>query len=146
MDDRSFWALIANLDWSKTGDDDAVVEPVVRALSGMSEATISAFLETLATKLYAIDGRAWARRSGAWWGEPDSLSVDEFLYERCAVVANGRDYFEAVLRDPARMPNDVEFESLLYVADKAFERKTGREWDRTTRVSWETFSNSDGWT
>jgi hypothetical protein len=45
------------------------------------------------------------------------------------------------------MPKDVEFESLLYVAQRAYERKTGSEDDvvESTAVSFETFSNQNGW-
>jgi hypothetical protein len=46
------------------------------------------------------------------------------------------------------MPKDAEFESLMYVASTAYERKTGLvdggELDMTD-VSFETFSNEDGW-
>jgi len=149
MDDPTFWALISKLDWTHEGDDARVVEPVVVALSAMSEVEISAFQEALAVKLYQLDGRAWAKESGGmiWWGEPDSLSVDGFLYSRCAVVANGKDFYEVVLGDPEAMPKDLEFESLLYMANTAFERRTGREpYDELdTQLSYETFSNEAGW-
>ena len=144
--DDTFWALIAKLDWSQAGDDDAVVEPAVSALAALPDAAIVEFEETLAQKLYALDGRAWARESGSIWkGEPDRVSEDEFLYARCAVVANGKASYEAVLATPALMPKDLEFESLLYVAGTAFERRTHQPLDTETEVSWETFSNEDGW-
>jgi hypothetical protein len=149
VDESTFWRLIESFDWDKTGDDDGVVEPAVRSLARMSESEISAFQNTLASKLYALDGRAWARESGygVWWGEPDELSVDGFLYARCVVVANGREFFDSVLNDPTHMPKDMEFESLLYVAGKALQRKTGREDAETDEpgVSFETFSNRAGW-
>jgi Protein of unknown function (DUF4240) len=150
MDDSGFWRLIALLDWSREGDDERVVEPLVRALAALPDVEIAAFQNTLASKLYALDGRAWAQHSGesVWWGEPDSLSVDGFLYARCAVVANGVELYDAVLADPTRMPRDLEFESLLYVASTAYERKTGLEFEGElddTDVSFETFSNEAGW-
>lgn len=150
MDDTEFWRLIATLDWRQEGDDDKVVEPVVKALALMPDSAIAGFQNALAAKLYALDGRSWARESGGeiWWGEPDSLSVDGFLYARLAVVANGQAFYEAVLADPKQMPKDAEFESLMYVASTAYERKTGLddggELDMTD-VSFETFSNEDGW-
>ena len=149
MNDPAFWSLIAKLDWAHEGDDESVVEPVVGALAEMPVEEIAAFQNNLAAKLHAIDGRDWARESGAliWWGEPNRLSVDGFLYSRCAVVANGRDFYEAVLRDPKRTPKDIEFESLLLIAQWAYERKTGKEDDvlDSTDVSFETFSNESGW-
>ncbi len=62
------------------------------------------------------------------------------------VVANGREFYEKVLADPRESPTDLEFESLLYLAATAFEKKTKREYDRSTSVSWESFSNQEGWT
>jgi hypothetical protein len=50
-----------------------------------------------------------------------------------------------VLGDPEQMPEDMEFESLLYVAGSAYERKTGEEFDFDPPVSFETFMNETGW-
>ncbi len=150
MDEEMFWGLIDKFDWDHTGDDDRVLSPAVDALSEMPEADISGFQTILASKLYALDGRAWARRTGKhiWWGEPDKLSVDGFLYARCVVVANGRALFEAVLADPKKMPKDMEFEALLSVARAALVKKTGREdaEPEESPLSFETFSNREGWT
>ena len=44
------------------------------------------------------------------------------------------------------MPKDMELESLLTLAPRAFERATGREYDHVTAVDFETFSNRAGWT
>ena len=110
MDETDFWRLIALLDWRHEGDDDKVVEPLVKALALMPDSAMAAFQNVLAAKLYALDGRAYARESGGqiWWGDPDSLSVDGFLYARLAVVARGQAFYEAVLADPKQMPKDVD--------------------------------------
>jgi hypothetical protein len=39
----------------------------------------------------------------------------------------------------------MEFESLLYLPTMAHEKKTGEELDGTTPVSYESFSNTEGW-
>jgi hypothetical protein len=147
VDDATFWSLIERLDWTQTGDDDRVVEPVVHTLAQSSADEVQAFQDRLAEKLHALDGRAWARASGPgiWWGEPDSLSVDGFLYARCVVVANGRRFYENVLANPSAMPEDMEFEALLYVAAKARERQGGEGDQPDTAVSYETFSNKALW-
>jgi hypothetical protein len=147
MEEATFWELVQQLDWTHTGDDERVVQPVVAALARMPVDEIHAFQELLARKLYALDGRRWAREAGSliWWGEPNSLSVDSFLYARCVVVANGRSFFERVLANPEQMPKDMEFESLLYIAQRAEERKIGRTAGIDTEVSFETFSNTTGW-
>ena len=64
---------------------------------------------------------------------------------RCAVVANGRQLYDAVCHDPSRMPHDVEFEALLSTASRAFELKTGDDLDYATGCSYETFANIAGW-
>ena len=68
------------------------------------------------------------------------------LYARCCVVANGRDFYESVLSDPAEFPNDTDFEALLELASAAHELKFGKVPDPfDTPVSYETFSNQAGW-
>jgi hypothetical protein len=46
------------------------------------------------------------------------------------------------------MPKDIEFESLLYIAPTAYERKTGGDGNDIRELaaeSYETFSNKAGW-
>ncbi|MBI5534806.1 MAG: DUF4240 domain-containing protein [Deltaproteobacteria bacterium] len=147
MPDDEFWALIDQLDWSREGDDDAVLEPVVRALAKRTVVDIKAFAETLAHKLFQLDTCAHAKEIGedAWKDEDAFFSVDTFLYARCAVVANGREVYERALAAPEEMPKDVEFEALLYLAGSAYERRTGKELDYSTGCDFETFSNRKGW-
>ena len=147
MDEATFWSLIDRFDWSKEEDDD-IIEPAVNAVALLPDSEIAGFQQTLARKLYDIDGRAWARESGEiWWGDPDRLSVDGFLYARCLVVANGREFYDAVKADPTTMPKDADFEAILMLAADAYDRKTGLVWDELddTDVSYETFSNESGW-
>lgn len=146
MNDSTFWRLLDELDWNEHGNDDRVVAPVVRALTRLPLKEIESFQQILARKLHALDGRAWAREIGSgWWGGTTPVSVDEFLYARCAALTNGREQYEALLSDPKQMPKDLEFESLLYIAPKAWEAKTGREWNLVTDVSFETYANRAGW-
>jgi len=73
------------------------------------------------------------------------ISVDGFLYVRAAVVAGGRDRFQKVLADPTQMPSDEDFEPLLSLAGRAYEKKTGASFDYFPPVNYETFSNRGGW-
>ncbi|MGW0886286.1 ISL3 family transposase [Streptomyces sp. NPDC002671] len=70
-------------------------------------------------------------------------------YTRCGVVAAGRTAFESVMRDPADFvpyaTGHIWAESLLYTPDHAYERITGEKWDRNTRYSHESYSNTAGW-
>jgi len=148
MDEATFWNLIDRFDWSKDEDDD-IIEPAVVALALLPDSQIAGFQQMLARTLYNLDGRAWARESGEqiWYGEPDRLSPDGFLYARCLVVANGREFYDAVRADPTTMPTDADFEAILELAADAYDRKTGLVWEELdeTDVSYETFSNEAGW-
>lgn len=145
--DDVFWSLIELLDWDKTSDDDAVIEPLVAALSGRTIEDIVRFEDTLAEKLHALDTEAHAREigEGAYDRPGSPFSPDWFLYARSCVVANGRATFEEALAHPKGMLKDLEFEALLYVAAKAYERKTGEELTYVPSTSYETFGNGAGW-
>jgi hypothetical protein len=149
MSEGVFWKIISLFDWGQSGDDDEVMAPAVAALETMSEADITTFADIMAAKLHALDTREHARHAYEGQADPDDgdtyISPDDFLYLRCVVVANGRAFFEEVLADPAAMPKDLEFESLLYLARDAYEKKTGDELDHQSPVSFESFSNAAGW-
>ena len=152
MDERAFWDIIALLDWDETGDDEAVLAPAVQALSGQSDDNIYQFYEILARLLYEIDGLVWARAAQdapVLDGDP-YYSPDAFLYARCCVVANGERFYYKVKENPERMPRDMEFEALLYLAEKAWEEKHGAEPDYEeffcdTEYDYESFSNEAQW-
>lgn len=149
MDEATFWKIIALFDWDETGDDDAVMAPARAALLKKSPEAICAFDDVLAEKLYALDTRAHCRAAYAGELDPDDgdeyVSADDFLYLRCAVVANGREFYEAALRDPKEMPREIEFESLLSLAVECYEEKTGKTYEHTSPLSYESFSNREGW-
>jgi predicted DNA-binding WGR domain protein len=146
MSEDIFWRIIALLNWKRTGDDEAVIEPAVAALTQMQIDDILGFENILSEKLFALDTELHAREIGEDAFIPGKhFSPDLFLYARCAVVVNGKSFFDSVMSDPVKMPKDMEFESLLTVAPTAFERKTGSEFDHISRVSYESFSNQVGW-
>lgn len=149
MTEAVFWKLIASFDWKRTGNDDAVLRPAVTALARMTVDDIYAFDDLLAAKLYALDTRAIARGIYRGQFDPDDgddyISADDFLYSRCVIVANGKACFERALAKPLGVPQDLEFESLLYVASAAYTKKTGDEYDHATPLSKESFSNRAGW-
>jgi len=142
-----FWLIISLFDWSKSGNDAAVIEPAVAELSKKSEPEIVAFEEILAQKLYALDTVAHAKEIGeeAYVGNSKHFSSDWFLYSRCAVVANGLTVYERVLANPKTFPKDLEFEAILSVGPAAYKRKTGKEFSHVTKFDYETYSNKAGW-
>lgn len=70
--------------------------------------------------------------------------MDDFLYVRCCVVANGKAAFEEVLQHPEKMP-DLTFSGLLHLAAWAYELKTGKPFVHLSAYNYETYSNENGW-
>lgn len=139
MNEGTFWKLIE--DCRPTGQDpdsEQLAATLTERLAQSPVRVVTGFAEQLSWALYRLDRRELGQ----------DLSGDAFLYTRCAVVA-GREVFEGVLQDPeafALFATDLIWaESLLYTPDHAYERITGEEWDRNTRYSYESYSNTDGW-
>jgi hypothetical protein len=138
-----FWRVIDKIDWSKKGSENKIA-PVVKELSQMPVVNICLFADKLSEKLFQLDTRTHANTYAA--NEPGNfISVDDFLYARCAVIAEGKEYYEKVLNDPAQMPEDIVFEPLLYLADDAFEAKMNVPFNYMPAYSYETQSNKSGW-
>ncbi|MFF6992551.1 DUF4240 domain-containing protein [Streptomyces sp. NPDC010273] len=140
MREDTFWQLIDDCT-PPAPDPDAeqLAEAVTHRLCAGSLATVIGFAEQLSWALYRLDRKEFGR----------GLSGDSFLYTRAAVVAAGRAAYDATLRDPGLFTpyaeNLVWAEPLLYVPDEAYGRITGEEWDRGTRYSYESYSNTEGW-
>jgi hypothetical protein len=146
LSEEYFWEIIDLLDWGKEDDDDAVIEPAVAHLAGGPVRHIFEFADLLSEKLYALDGLKYAKEIGEdSWSADQYFSVDNFLYARCCVIANGREMYERVLKNPAHMPKDLTFESLLYIPSLAYERRTGQKYDYSPAFDMETYSNEEGW-
>ena len=56
MTEEKFWSLLETLDWTNQGDDAAVIEPTVRALSSCPTKEIYKFADMLSEKLFQLDG------------------------------------------------------------------------------------------
>jgi hypothetical protein len=147
MTEERFWTLIQLLDWGRQGDDDAVIEPVIRRLSAFPAREICRFADILAAKLFQLDQEKYAKHIGkdAFSGKDKYFSKSYFLGARCCVIANGKEYFEEVLENPPEMPKDLEFEGLLKIPARAYELKTGKKYAYSAAKSYETFSNREGW-
>lgn len=148
MKEYIFWEIISSFNWKKLGDDDAVLKPALKRLVSMTVEDIQQFAEILAEKLYNLDGLDYASNIGtdSYINDDEFFSTDNFLYVRCVVVANGKEYYESVLADPTQMPKEVEFESILSLAYDAYNKKMNTEDEiLDTKFSFETFSNIDAW-
>lgn len=141
--DTDFWQIIGLFDWSKE-EPDEIMASAIKKLAGMPVVNIYLFADKLSEKLHQLDtrlhGEAYLKNEN-----DDYLSVDDFLYIRCAVVAEGKAYFDKVLENPSEFPADLSFEPILNLPDQAYELKTGRTFDYFPTVSYETYSNKKAW-
>jgi hypothetical protein len=136
VEQGEFWELVATLG---ARPDDSDFERLTSDLAGRDQAEIIAFEDHLALVLHALDTPAHAKAARA--------HNDWFLYVRCAAVAAGRDAYEAVQAEPAKLRRFArrEAELLLSVASQAYERSTGRLWEHVSAVSYESGTNVEAW-
>lgn len=129
MNDELFWKLIKQ---SRRGTEDgeAQAEKLTSLLAKLEPSEIVAFDELLAKR------RNEAYRWDLWavaYIINGGCSDDGFEYFRCWLIAQGREFFEATLKNPEHaakrieVGDEAECEDLLYVAPKAYEIKTGQE-------------------
>lgn len=143
MHDYDFFAMLNALDWSKQGNDDLVLEPLIDYLAEWPDEVIFTFENKMAELLYAIDDPALAKDLY----ESEYFSADEFLYVRCVALINGRAYYRAVLNKKKKL-HKMEFEALLYVPAKAWARKHQKDpnqYPHFPEPSYETGSNRELW-
>jgi hypothetical protein len=140
VNEDAFWQLIEECSPAAPDPEgDQLAAALTTRLASGAVFEVVGFAEQLSWALYRLDRKEYG----------DGLSGDAFLYTRAAVVAAGRDVYERVLRDPQRFAPFVTglawAEALLYVPDHAYRQQTGEEWDRSTRYSYESYSNAAGW-
>ncbi|MEM8528303.1 MAG: DUF4240 domain-containing protein [Bacteroidota bacterium] len=139
--ETSFWKVIEQLDWEATEAND-VLAPAVQYLSYFSSDHILKFYDLLSEKLYLLDGEQYADFSVQ---EEDSFSADLFLYARCAVVANGRNFYENVLNHPKHFPKNLYFEALLDLPSRAYALREKHPLNYVPKFMYETGFNVEGW-
>lgn len=146
LSENGFWNIIGLLNW-ELDEPDAVIRPAIDYLNQQPTPAIQAFQDWLSEKLYLLDSEQYAARAGenAYRGPEYPFSVDEFLYARCYVVAQGKEFFERVFGNPEAMPQDQSFEALLRIAARAYKEKTGAPFIYQPAYIIETFANSEGW-
>lgn len=146
LTESDFWNLISQLDWSKAGDDDAVISPVVAALTKSPLRHIYDFADILSHKLYLLDGEPYANPQNEINKKFDAdFAADRFLYARCCVVANGKTFFDNIRQNPVEMPLNYLFAPLLRVPSEAFKQQVGKHLEHVWAYPIETFSNPEGW-
>lgn len=141
--EKQFWDLIEQFDWKQKERED-IVQPAINALSAMPISAIYLFEDFLSEKLFHLDTRQHAE-AYLKQQDDDYFSVDDFLYVRCAVVAEGQAYYEEVEKNPSALDANIDFEHILSIAAKAYTIKTGREFEYSPLYNYETRSNTDKW-
>lgn len=118
-----FWTTMELCDWSKEGDNDKVLKPVIKYLSKQDDGNIFEFDDLMTELLYDLDTKKLADQCE----KVDPLMCDDtFLYSRCAALINGPDFYEKVKRGRMKKVWSMDFEALLYVPGKAWALKHRR--------------------
>ena len=140
-----FWSTMELCDWSKEGDDDKVLKPVIQYLSKQDDRMIFEFDDLMTELLYNLDTEKLAKQCE----KVDPLMCDDtFLYSRCVALINGPDYYEKVKQGKMKSVWRMDFEALLYVPGKAWalkHRRSADDYPHISPLSYETGSNTDGW-
>jgi len=145
LSDADFWEIIDLLDWEKEKDAE-ILKSAIDKLASLPIAHIYSFEDTLSQKLYQLDQKKFAKNIGKnAYQKGKYFSIDAFLYARACVVANGKEAYEEVIKNPASMPKGITFEPLLSLASKAYEVKRGKEFFYIPSYNYETYSNEEGW-
>lgn len=145
LHDLDFFAMTNVLDWSRQGNDDLVLEPLIQYLSQWPDEVIFVFDDKMAELLYALDRPDIARRT---YRSDRCFSGDDFLYVRCVALVNGRAFYHKILDGREKLDENMEFEAILYAPAKAWARKHHKapaEYPHITSLSCETGSNQECW-
>lgn len=140
-----FWNTMERCDWTKEGDDGAVLAPVLDYLAGQDDQQIFQFDDQMSQLLYDLDTKALA---DACRNADPLMSDDSFLYSRCVALINGPVYYEKVRNGKEKSLWQMEFEALLFLPRRAWAKKHCRDEDEYPHLpplSFETGSNREGW-
>jgi hypothetical protein len=136
MDTTTFWGLIESAKQASQDDPDQQVRVLTDALARLPEAEIIAF-DSLFRHYLTISytHELWA----AAYILNGGCSDDCFDYFRGWLIAQGETVFQNAMRDPETLADSaeieaIECESMLYVAQVAYERKTGNPLPRQGRT------------
>ncbi len=145
LGEQGFWKYINLLDWTASDDED-IIRPAVEALAKQPVRIIFEFADILSMKLFQLDRQDIAQHIGRdAWQPQQYFSVDNFLYARACIIANGKVVFDQTLYDPTQTIQDLTFEALLYIPRKAYQLKMGSPYDYIPAYPIETYTNAKGW-
>jgi hypothetical protein len=148
MDEDRYWKLIADSLAATTDDEqDEQEKHLVTALENLEPADIVGFRLRTDKLLYdTYNSDIWC----AGYIMNGGCSDDGFEYFRLWIISRGREVYENAKADPdslatvhgGTVEGFYDFESLWYVANKAFEKKTGK--DLYNYIDYDNFKTSEG--
>lgn len=145
MTEKGFWKIMDKADWTHQGNDDAVLAPVIDALSELDDEEIFGFEDVMSKLLFDIDSQEIALQL---YGPKLHFSEDLFLYQRCVAIVNGAKYYKKILTGKEQLDPGKEFEPILYVPHRAWAKKhqaDSGDYPHFPEISYETGSNETLW-
>jgi hypothetical protein len=130
-----FWKIVERAAKRGKGDQDEMLEALSEELGKLESDDVRGF--QLRMDALIAEARTWDLW-GAAYVMNGGCSDDGFEYFRAWLIAQGREVFEAALRDPETLASaklryalddGYDFEGLLYVATQVYEEMTGEELD-----------------
>ena len=127
MNRDQFWEIIDSAISSVSSTDEVALK-VTQSLEQLEPSGIISF------KQHQLDVEAESYRWDLWavaYIINGGCSDDGFDYFRAWLVANGRDKFDKAMSNPESIgewaDGDADYEDMLYVADTAYQNKTGTQ-------------------
>lgn len=132
MSEKEFWRIIDYAKSKSNSNDLMAIDLIPNVLKDYEVGEIVEFeiiFETLIAK--ADDYKIMAAEKIM----TGSVTDDSYIYYRCWLIMQGQKIFEAALINPESLadlystddPSGFDCESLMYVADKAYTAKTGKD-------------------
>ena len=128
MPEEIFWQLIEESKLKNKSNFKAQVRYLAIRLSKLDNEEIVGFEKTFREEII----RSWDYNVKSLYQiiHGDYLSADGFLYFRCYLLSNGKDFYRSAANNPDKLAYKIEDnydgELMLYVADEAFELKNGK--------------------
>ena len=116
-------------------NEETLLASIREKLNTLTKEELHQFDVILERKLYDIDRQEIQAQTDG--------SDDGFLYCRGFIVAMGKEYYEAVNRDPSNAMFDWECESITYISWHMYTEKFGDM--PSSGISRESCSNTKGW-
>ncbi|MWW23327.1 DUF4240 domain-containing protein [Algibacter lectus] len=117
--------------------EEDITENYIKRLSKLKKEELTKFIHILEERMYHIDRKEIHTYTDG--------SDDGFLYCRCFILGMGKSYYELIDKTPSKAKFDLEAEGFGFSAYQVYEELFNEEFDRYSKHSMESCSNSEGW-